>query len=646
MNFIKKYIGYSLVMAVCMVGMRASAVTMTDFQSQLSALLADMTATRKIVSPEGENCLFSRNLYQGLRGGDVSCLQGFLVKQGFSKIAPTGFFGELTKNAVSEWQRAKSLPRSGYFGSLSRGVYSKEISPKSTSTVLDAPPIVIDVPEGLLYAVYSTSSKNTVISYNPFGVKVVAKSPNPITFVGSGRAFNQLIGVFTVTPPEKEQMQISSLTFVFNQSNDPGIALQNLSVYVGGVQFGLTQSGLLSRDSITFKSSEPVTISLETSIGLYSDISSATLSGNHPAVITMTGWSATSSKRGVKIPLPGIIKGQDILIVGTVAEAPAQTSPPEEKWNPAPPITSAIMGSTNNEVLSIRLGNGSGKDVILKNITIHDGITGNGSLQRASFENFRLYSSGAQIAGPESMYIENSMKGYLTFTIPGSGLFIPHNGNKYLSVVADVPSVSSGGAVSESVHTFRIEGSDLKFVEVNGSYVPPIDTNAVGEPITIHRTEKSIFSEPIGPVSNRVRTIVDDVAKFSLRVGKTGEIDLSTVRLTLSGSALNGAPGFNVDLIDADTNNRIGSATTKFCSPASSSCTVNFTPVYTISGDSTKSMNVRIDSSGLSNANGSSDVLSIQIVAPTDLTWSDGIKNNIPVDSAIVPFTIATVSYE
>jgi hypothetical protein len=57
-------------------------------------------------------------------------------------------------------------------------------------------------------------------------------------------------------------------------------------------------------------------------------------------------------------------------------------------------------------------------------------------------------------------------------------------------------------------------------------------------------------------------------------------------------------------------------------------------------------MNVRIDSSGLNNTNGSGDVLNIQIFAPTDLTWSDGSKNNIPVDATIVPFTIATVSYE
>ena len=69
------------------------------------------------------NFTFTQNLYLGINGDDVSALQKFLIADGFLKIStPTGYFGSLTKNALSAWQTSLNIfPSAGFFGPISRG---------------------------------------------------------------------------------------------------------------------------------------------------------------------------------------------------------------------------------------------------------------------------------------------------------------------------------------------------------------------------------------------------------------------------------------------------------------------------------------------------------------------------------------------
>jgi len=63
---------------------------------------------------------FSRNLTVGSTGADVTALQTILNSKGYLTVAPTGYFGSLTKAAVMAWQAAVGLPSTGFFGPLSR----------------------------------------------------------------------------------------------------------------------------------------------------------------------------------------------------------------------------------------------------------------------------------------------------------------------------------------------------------------------------------------------------------------------------------------------------------------------------------------------------------------------------------------------
>ena len=65
------------------------------------------------------NSFFSRNLTVGKSGSDVYSLQQFLYSGGFLRIAPTGYFGPATKDAVSSFQKSRAIfPSSGLVGPL------------------------------------------------------------------------------------------------------------------------------------------------------------------------------------------------------------------------------------------------------------------------------------------------------------------------------------------------------------------------------------------------------------------------------------------------------------------------------------------------------------------------------------------------
>ena len=67
---------------------------------------------------------FTRSLYLGVRGDDVTLLQQKLQALGFfpAAQAPTGFFGNLTVEAVRQFQCAKGIVCEGDFASTGYGV--------------------------------------------------------------------------------------------------------------------------------------------------------------------------------------------------------------------------------------------------------------------------------------------------------------------------------------------------------------------------------------------------------------------------------------------------------------------------------------------------------------------------------------------
>lgn len=57
---------------------------------------------------------------QGAQGADVTELQKILQSAGYLAVAPTGYFGPLTAEALRRYQAAKGIPATGFLDAATR----------------------------------------------------------------------------------------------------------------------------------------------------------------------------------------------------------------------------------------------------------------------------------------------------------------------------------------------------------------------------------------------------------------------------------------------------------------------------------------------------------------------------------------------
>lgn len=118
---------------------------------------------------------FTRSLTVGSRGDDVRALQEVLAEKGFFTVAPTGYFGNITKRAVAAWQASAGVsPALGYFGPISRAAMG---NPTTTGTGTPSP---ISTTEGTLDVTLATTPSNnaniqTTTDNSVYGVTLKAK---------------------------------------------------------------------------------------------------------------------------------------------------------------------------------------------------------------------------------------------------------------------------------------------------------------------------------------------------------------------------------------------------------------------------------------------------------------------------------------
>jgi hypothetical protein len=79
------------------------------------------------------------NLSLGSKGVDVITLQTFLESKGLL-VMPSGvakgYFGPLTKAALTAYQASVDVPATGYYGPITRGVMSKMMMEKTGDTMM------------------------------------------------------------------------------------------------------------------------------------------------------------------------------------------------------------------------------------------------------------------------------------------------------------------------------------------------------------------------------------------------------------------------------------------------------------------------------------------------------------------------------
>jgi len=136
-------IATTLTVAAMLVGPgTAQALTAAELQVQINALLAQLSQLQTELAnmtgggtSPGGTCTFTRNLYPGMSGADIKCLQQYLNANGHT-VATSGagspgneteYFGSRTQGGVQKWQDANGVAYGnygGYFGPKSIAKYN------------------------------------------------------------------------------------------------------------------------------------------------------------------------------------------------------------------------------------------------------------------------------------------------------------------------------------------------------------------------------------------------------------------------------------------------------------------------------------------------------------------------------------------
>ena len=123
--------GFLAVILLASMAVPAQAQTNTELESLLTQIAALQTTQSTTAY------VFTRDLTIGSTGADVTALQQYLIKGGYTIPAgATGYFGAQTQGALAAFQRAKGIvPPAGYFGAITRAhVHANVGTPAPTPT--------------------------------------------------------------------------------------------------------------------------------------------------------------------------------------------------------------------------------------------------------------------------------------------------------------------------------------------------------------------------------------------------------------------------------------------------------------------------------------------------------------------------------
>lgn len=431
-----------------------------------------------------------------------------------------------------------------------------------------------------------------------------------------------------------ESINVSDITFTSSST----FPFANLKIKVDGVQFGDTKSVAASTD-YTFSGVSPVSIPLggSVTIDVYADVLSTATNEGSSYYVKLKDASAIGVITGaVQVLKDSVgnavntnnINGQAITIQtngGTITVS---------KDASTPAAFQIAMGKTNQTLAIWRFNGSTASDVNVTDIIVTDivGTAGN----EASFQNLQFYKGGVAInptvVSSVAVGSSGSETGY-TYTFHfTSPIVIPQNSNVSLELRGNVASFASGGATSNSVHTFRIEKTTDVTASVGSLPVivsGPNNGSATDvNPITVARTKLTVTSDATGiTTSGHVMSTADTMAVFVFTADPAYDATINTITLKLAGSSL---ATILVQLIDADTNSAWGSSQQTTFGQGPVDTSVSFYPAYTLSAGATKRVKVRADTTVFTATTGSTNGTLAQWSVDNDiikfnaLCWGDG----------------------
>lgn len=184
--------------------------------------------------------VYARDLTVGSRGADVTNLQAMLNAGGFLAVAPTGYFGSLTKAALMAWQASVGIsPASGYFGPITRAYIATHGTTGGTSNVPGCAP-------GAMYSSTTGQPCTTTGGNLPAGCTSTSgyssttgvkcstggTNPNPSGLDGTDGSISDVneLSQFNNEEVGEGEDEVKVLGFEVEASNDGDIAIRSIKV--------------------------------------------------------------------------------------------------------------------------------------------------------------------------------------------------------------------------------------------------------------------------------------------------------------------------------------------------------------------------------------------------------------------------------
>lgn len=389
-----------------------TAALIASLQAQIAALQAQLNT---LAAPAtGAKCSFTRSLTIGARGDDVTCLQNYLIGTGHFTYAggATGYFGNVTKNAVAAWQAASSVsPAVGYFGSLSQAKYNSMVMAGPAPAPAPAP---APTPAGTPAAVPAAT-----------GTLRVETGTHPASSLFPTNSTRVPFTVVKFTAPAGQDVTVNSVTLertgLASDSAFSGVVLLDET----GTQLGVAKTlnsahQAVITDKFEVKGGTTRTITLagnaQTSNGGY---------GGQIAYLSLVNVAHTASSLAGSLPITGTGHTvNETLTIGSVTMVRGSTDPGSSQTKE--------VGTTAYTFSSVKVTAGSAEKVYLRSIRWNQ----TGSIGSSDLINTKTYVDGVAY----DLTVSSDSKYYTSVfgDNNGRGILMDKGFSKELSIKGDL----------------------------------------------------------------------------------------------------------------------------------------------------------------------------------------------------------------
>jgi Putative peptidoglycan binding domain len=424
-----------------------------------------------------------------------------------------------------------------------------------------------------------SNSSLTATQNSAFGTQTISKGST-----------DQQIGSYNLTASSAEGVNVSTLSVLANYAY-----LQNLKVFVNGVQFGNTQPTVSQGTTYTF-SGTPFNVPEGTTVAVnvFADINSSATGASSGGATSLTGLSGSGqvSNSSISLGVPSIA-GQNITVAGgSSVSVTANTG--------SNPTTGPVaMGTTGNTLAAYNFQETANiENVKVTDLYVSDVLSTStayatsGALTAIlpSFSGLTLWNGGTQL-GNQANYIGTTTVGgtpafLYHFSFGNSTPFvIPRNSTLPVTLKGNVNAYTAGNVSDDSVHTFEVVTSTAPYNTATSTVVALGQTSnnptaivlsgAAGNPQTVLRNSLTFSSAQNGATTNRSKSASDQLATLTFTPNNSGQITLNTLVLTFTGNALASSTGANDAAFASSTYLALGTPgnfTGTTFAPASATC--------------------------------------------------------------------------